>query len=49
VKLWDLDFEDLMAKGCEWLHDYLSPNPNAIDGDREMCGIPPREKLKGKS
>jgi WD40 repeat protein len=42
--LWNLDFDDLMAKGCEWLHDYLSTNPNAIDADREMCGIEARKK-----
>jgi WD40 repeat protein len=42
VILWNLDLDDLVAKGCEWLHDYLSSNPNATDADREMCGIPKR-------
>jgi WD40 repeat protein len=44
VKLWNLDLDDLMAKGCAWLHDYLVNNPNASDEDRQMCGIAPRQK-----
>ena len=44
LKLWNLDFDDLMAKGCAWLHDYLVNNPNASDEDRQMCGIAPRQK-----
>jgi len=44
VKLWNLNFDDLMAKGCAWLHDYLVNNPNASDEDRQMCGIAPRQK-----
>jgi WD40 repeat protein len=44
VKLWNLNLDDLMAKGCAWLHDYLVNNPNASDEDRQMCDIPPRQK-----
>jgi WD40 repeat protein len=44
VKLWNLNLDDLMAKGCAWLHDYLVNNPNATDSDRQMCGIEPRKK-----
>ncbi|CAN1213171.1 hypothetical protein TUMEXPCC7403_23400 [Tumidithrix helvetica PCC 7403] len=44
VKLWNLNLDDLIAKGCAWLHDYLVNNPNATDDDRQMCGIPPRQK-----
>jgi WD40 repeat protein len=44
VKLWNLDFDDLMTKGCAWLHDYLVNNPNASEEDRQMCGIAPRQK-----
>ena len=44
VILWNLDLDDLMAKGCAWLHDYLVNNPNATDEEREMCDIPPRQK-----
>ena len=44
VILWNLDLDDLMAKGCAWLHVYLVNNPNASDEDRQMCGIAPRQK-----
>ena len=44
VILWNLDFDDLMAKGCAWLQDYLVHNPNATDEERQMCGIEPRQK-----
>ena len=44
VILWNLDLDDLIAKGCAWLHDYLTNNPNASDEDRQMCGIAPRQK-----
>ncbi|MFN5263224.1 MAG: WD40 repeat domain-containing protein, partial [Pseudanabaena sp.] len=44
VKLWTLNLDDLMVKSCAWLHDYLVNNPNASDEDRQMCGIPPRQK-----
>ena len=41
VKLWNLnlDFDDLMAKGCAWLHDYLVNNPNATDEERQACQV----------
>jgi WD40 repeat protein len=44
VILWNLNLDDLMAKGCAWLHDYLVNNPNASDEERQMCGIAPRQK-----
>ncbi|NJL92028.1 MAG: hypothetical protein HC916_21320 [Coleofasciculaceae cyanobacterium SM2_1_6] len=43
VKLWNLDFDDLTARSCNWLRDYLTHNPNARPEDRQMCGIPPRQ------
>jgi WD40 repeat protein len=39
IKLWNLDFHTLMAKGCDWVRDYLQTNPNASESDRQMCGI----------
>ncbi len=42
IVLWNLDFDDLMVKGCDWLRDYLTNNPNASNEDRQICGIPPR-------
>jgi len=44
VKLWNLNLDDLLAKGCDWLRDYLTNNPNATDEERQMCGIAPRKK-----
>ena len=44
MKLWNLNLDDLIVKGCAWLHDYLVNNPNASDEDRQMCGIAPRQK-----
>ncbi len=50
VRVWDIsgdytpDLDHLLAKGCEYLHDYLTNNPNASDEDRQMCGIAPRQK-----
>ncbi|MBW4470889.1 MAG: AAA-like domain-containing protein [Stenomitos rutilans HA7619-LM2] len=37
VKLWNLDLDDLMACGCDWLHDYLTNNPNVSESDRHLC------------
>ena len=36
--LWDLqlDSDDLMQRGCDWVHDYLNNNPNS-KGDRHLC------------
>jgi WD40 repeat protein len=39
VILWNLNLDDLMAKGCAWLHDYLVNNPNASDEDRQACQV----------
>ncbi len=40
VKLWNLDLNNLLARGCTWLHDYLH-NPNngmkLDDPDRHIC------------
>jgi len=37
VKLWNWDFDSLMALGCDWVHDYLTRNSN--ESDRAMCNI----------
>ncbi len=40
VKLWnvdfDLDFDALMLRACDWLHDYLTYNPNVSTSDRRL-------------
>lgn len=37
VILWNLDLDDLLVKGCEWVRDYLKTNPNVSDRDRHLC------------
>ncbi|ABA24410.1 WD-40 repeat-containing protein [Trichormus variabilis ATCC 29413] len=40
VRTWHIDnLSELLKKGCDWLHDYLSTNPNVTESDRQMCGI----------
>ncbi|GAB4199572.1 MAG: AAA-like domain-containing protein [Coleofasciculaceae cyanobacterium] len=40
VILWNLDLEDLLVRGCDWLHDYLATNPNFSDRDRlQLCRL----------
>ena len=46
VNLYNLNFEDLMEKGCNSLYEYLANNSNTSDSDedRQMCGIAPSQK-----
>jgi hypothetical protein len=37
VKLWNLDFDDLMQRGCNWSRGYLKTNPNVSESDRHLC------------
>ncbi|MEH2330696.1 nSTAND1 domain-containing NTPase [Nostoc sp.] len=38
VILWNLDLDDLLVKGCNWLHDYLkNESANLSEGDRDLC------------
>jgi WD40 repeat protein len=39
IKLWNFNTDSLTDLGCNWVHDYLSHNPNVSEGDRQMCGI----------
>lgn len=34
---WNLNLEDLLKRGCDWLHDYLKNNPNVNESDRLLC------------
>jgi WD40 repeat protein len=36
VTLWDIGLDSLVAKSCEWLHDYLNFNPNVSASDRKL-------------
>ncbi|MEH2372731.1 WD40 repeat domain-containing protein, partial [Nostoc sp.] len=37
VKLWNLNLDDLMVKGCAWVRDYLQNNPNVNEKDKRLC------------
>jgi WD40 repeat protein len=36
-KEWNLDLDELLLRGCNWLHDYLKTNPNVSQSDRALC------------
>ncbi|NEQ86199.1 MAG: hypothetical protein F6K26_40820, partial [Moorea sp. SIO2I5] len=38
VILWNFDLEDLVAKSCDWLHDYLVTHEEEKDL-RKICGM----------
>ncbi|NJL92133.1 MAG: WD40 repeat domain-containing protein [Coleofasciculaceae cyanobacterium SM2_1_6] len=44
MNLWNLDLNDLTARACNWLHDYLTTNSNAKPEDKKMCNIPLSKK-----
>ncbi|MEG4169189.1 MULTISPECIES: WD40 domain-containing protein [unclassified Microcoleus] len=40
VELWNaetLNFEELIDRGCNWLHDYLKNNVSVNEADRRIC------------
>ena len=37
VILWNLDIDDLLVHGCNWLRDYLKTNLNVSESDRHLC------------
>lgn len=37
VKLWNMDLDDLLRRGCDWARDYLKNNPNVNKDDRHLC------------
>ncbi|MBD2777456.1 eIF2A-related protein [Iningainema tapete] len=37
VILWNMDINDLQQRGCDWLHDYLTTNPNLNARERHFC------------
>lgn len=43
VILWNLDLDDLLVRGCDWVGDYLRTNPNVSSRDRRLCeGVAPK-------
>ena len=41
IKVWNLDFDWLMERSCDWVHNYLQYNPNIKDEDRRLCKLTP--------
>ncbi|MEG4799907.1 AAA-like domain-containing protein [Microcoleus sp. ARI1-B5] len=44
VEFWNaeiLDFEQLIARGCDWIKDYLKHNVGVEAGDRQICDRTP--------
>ena len=37
TKYWSLDLDETMARGCDWVRDYLENNPNVNEEDRTIC------------
>jgi WD40 repeat protein len=35
--LWNLDLDDLLARSCSWVQDYLENNPKVRESDRQLC------------
>jgi WD40 repeat protein len=34
---WNLNADELLAYGCNWVRDYLRTNPNVSESDRHLC------------
>jgi chemotaxis protein histidine kinase CheA len=38
ARLWPVEnLDELLVRGCGWLHDYLKNNPNLSERDRHLC------------
>ncbi|WP_199322289.1 hypothetical protein [Leptolyngbya sp. FACHB-321] len=40
VRLWNtetLTFNELLARGCSWVQDYLRTNPEGSESDHHLC------------
>ncbi|HYX17512.1 MAG TPA: hypothetical protein VE944_24780, partial [Nostoc sp.] len=38
ARLWPVDnLDQLLVRGCNWLHDYLQNNPNLNESDKRLC------------
>ena len=39
ARLWSLDLDEVLDRGCEWARDYLTNNPRVSEEDRKLCNI----------
>ncbi|WP_017656100.1 hypothetical protein [Fortiea contorta] len=44
IILWNLDLDDLLGRGCNWVNDYLKYNRNVEGRDRRLCDTITRKR-----
>jgi hypothetical protein len=38
AEMWRVEnLEQLLARGCDWLRDYLTTNPKVKESDKRLC------------
>ncbi|MFN5264984.1 MAG: WD40 repeat domain-containing protein, partial [Pseudanabaena sp.] len=37
IIMWNLDLENLLMRGCQWLQEYLRTNTNVSEEDKHTC------------
>jgi WD40 repeat protein len=37
IKVWNLDLDNLLVRGCDWVRDYLKNSPNVSESDKRLC------------
>ncbi|MCT7964076.1 hypothetical protein NG791_25695 [Laspinema sp. D1] len=37
IHIWNINFDDLLRRGCNQVHSYLKTSPHVSEGDRKMC------------
>jgi WD40 repeat protein len=37
VILWNLDLDNLMVRGCDWVRNYSQNNPSVSENDKHLC------------
>ena len=35
--MWNLDLDNLLMRGCQWLQEYLRTNTNVSEEDKRTC------------
>ncbi len=46
IILWDLNLDNLVVQGCNWLYNYLVTNPKVSDEEVELCPKAKSERQK---
>ncbi|MDF5726932.1 MAG: hypothetical protein PUP92_02585 [Rhizonema sp. PD38] len=41
--MWKIEsFDELMKRGCDWVRNYLTNNPDVTESDRHLCDNVPK-------